>query len=333
MIDLDHELRAHAAGLGPPPAQRARILDRVQRRSSPSSPLRAFAVASGLAMATAAAAVVAVVVVDRLPPATRAIGPTASWESLTGDIAVYPTGSGTWEDGHLVWNDGGVRVSVTPDRGVDLRILTPEAVVEVVGTVFTVVRDAYGTTVDVERGMVAVSCVGAAEERLGAGGHRLCFRNAEAGLGEVLRLQSRGVPPAAWLAETERALAHPWGTEVARTELIGLQVTGLLALDRVDEAAAVGRTLVRRSEAPAGVLASLSRALLDRDGCPAATPFLDALADRGDGEAAVWLASCLVDPAEQRRVLEHGLVDPRPEVRAAIEARLGTPDEGGPRRE
>ena len=65
----------------------------------------------------------------------------------------------------------------------------------------------------------------------------------------------------------------------------------------------------------------MARGFLERGDCDGARPFLAHLSAGGDGVASVWLADCTTDPAERRRVLEEGAADPRPEVRAAIEAR------------
>ena len=59
----------------------------------------------------------------------------------------------------IAWSHGRLRASVTPQQGIDLRVTTQEAEVRVVGTVFTVHRDALGTRVTVERGKVEVRCV------------------------------------------------------------------------------------------------------------------------------------------------------------------------------
>jgi hypothetical protein len=137
-----------------------------------------------------------------------------------------------------------------------------------------------------------------------------------------MRLQSEGAPPSDWLAEVDRALAHPWGTEQARLELKGYRVEGLLSQGEVDEAARVARTLLQRAGAPTGPLSSVARALLERDGCEAATPFLARLCEQRDGVAAAWLADCTEDPVRRAQILRQGLADPRPEVREALQARL-----------
>jgi hypothetical protein len=103
------------------------------------------------------------------PELERQLGPTASWEALTDEVSVYSAGSGRWRDGTLLWSEGELRVSVTPDQGAHLRILTPEAVIEVQGTVFRVSRDAFGTQVATERGQVSVTCVGGPRSAWGTG--------------------------------------------------------------------------------------------------------------------------------------------------------------------
>jgi hypothetical protein len=320
MIDRDLEdLRAFADAAGPSPAAR----ERIRRRVAGAAPARRRWPVVPIGVAAIAAAAVAWIVASGDGDGARDIGPTGRWERLTRDVAVYAAGHGRW-DGALRWDDGEVRVSVAPDRGVHLRIVTPEAVVEVVGTVFTVARDEIGTAVSVSKGRVSVTCTAEAAALLDPGGSRTCYRSADAGLGHVLQLEADGAAADRWLPEVSRALAHPEGTAPARLALEAMAIDGLLLSDRLDEAAAAATALVARGEAalepdPVGAVAA---ALLDRDGCAPARPLLEALVAAGDGVAAVRLADCTPDPSAKRRVLEVALADPRPDVRAAAAARL-----------
>lgn len=317
--ELRRDLRAFAASAGPSSEQREKIRARLARARPREG--RRWQVAIGLGGLAAAAAVAAALIHNG--SAERAIEPKGQWEQLADDIAIYSMGRGIWSNGFVRWNEGELRLSVVPDQGVELRILTPEAVIEVVGTVFTVERDEFGTSVQVARGRVSVACTSEAERLLGPGEHSVCFRSIEAGLGHVLKLEAEGKSPEVWLGEIERALEHPYGTEEARSALRAMQIDALLSTGQLDDAAALTQAWLSSPTADLAAVSAVARALLARDGCGPAVPFLEHLSARGDGIAAVWLADCVDDPREQRRILEAARGDIRPEVQQAIDARIG----------
>ncbi len=129
----------------------------------------------GLALATAAALFVLRPEVD-LP--AQPLG-SHSTVQLTPEVLLELDGSGRSQGRRMAprirWEEGSLHASVTPERGVDLVIQTPEARVAVVGTIFDVHRDALGTRVTVERGAVQVSCVSGGEHLLEQGDQRTCW--------------------------------------------------------------------------------------------------------------------------------------------------------------
>ena len=340
MSRLERDLTEYAASLSPSEAERQRILSRLSQRPQPSEAPgwprpRAWAIAAAVLAAGAA------LWLWTSASAERALGPSDRWESLTAEIAVQPMGRGSWDGRNVRWEEGTVRVSVTPDQGVRLRILTAEAVIEVVGTIFSVTRDEHGTRVAVERGKVSTACLGEAAALSGAGERHSCFRSADAGLGLAMAMEAQGAPVEAWLPEAQRALVHPEGSEAARTALRAMAVDGLLSRGALQEAVEAARPWLSLPEGSPGegssaseAVGALARALLDDPSsgssrCAQARPWLSWLARRGDGVAALWLADCAEDPVERTRALQQALEDDRPEVQRAARARLEQPGTGG----
>lgn len=142
--------------------------------------------------------------------------PVALWSPDTprvtpaGDgIELSWQGTGELGDHHLAWEAGEVSVEVPPDRGLTFTVETREATVRVVGTGFSVRRDALGTTVDVRHGRVAVRCGEEspdAERLLGVGEHHTCAPISASGL--LARARAlRGSTPAEARVAVERGLA------------------------------------------------------------------------------------------------------------------------------
>lgn len=321
MTDVRRDLRRFSDAVGPTVAERERGLDRMKRtrRRRRIGPmvvgLGVFAAGLAAAMALVTSA-----------PSARPIGPSPTWTPLTGDWVAHSTGHGTLGDGFVAWEDGALRASAP--RDLHLRILTPEAVIEVEGSGFGVSRDEIGTEVTLERGRLTIWCTGETELDLPVFGRHTCFRNADAGLGYVLRQRAAGEAPADWLREVDRSLALRSGTPAASTELRGFRVEALLALGRFDEARETALALLVDPGSARGPVASVARRLVEQGDCAGARPFLVHLSEQGDGVASVWLADCTADPAERLRVLREGLADPRPEVRAAIDLRIGDQPRG-----
>jgi hypothetical protein len=152
----------------PAPGVVARVTRRL-RQAPTASPWRWSVVA--LAAAVALAAVV------------------AAWPSAprVADVRMAFDGVGHVERSGaaplVVWESGTAHLDVTPQRGLALSVRTPEAVIQVVGTVFDVHRQAHSTRVTVERGAVDVECVGNAHVLVPAGESVTCLPGTLDGVG------------------------------------------------------------------------------------------------------------------------------------------------------
>jgi ferric-dicitrate binding protein FerR (iron transport regulator) len=228
-------------------------------------------------LALAAAALLAIGAVRTLRPAPEAppmpldaeLASPDGWTELaaSGDVALRFAGhghlSGTAAAPRIAWSAGTLGVEVTPDHGIDLRVETREGVVRVVGTGFTVGRDALGTTVAVSHGRVEVDCIGADAVFLLAGETATCGPTSAAGrLAKARALRDRGAADADVLAAVDDGLALDPPAPVA-SELRFLALEVLASAGRVDEARAMGARVVEggdssRSADVAAILASLS---------------------------------------------------------------------------
>lgn len=162
-------------------------------------------------------------------------------EALTDEVRAEYTGSGraqgTTAAPRLHWEVGTLALDVVPHRGIDLTVETDEATVSVVGTAFTVTRDALGTAVGVDRGEVAVRCIGEALVSLKAGNDILCTPKRATGmLTRAQRLLDLGAPPVEVLDAAEQGLRLASDGDPAVGELLALRIQILLELGRDDDA-------------------------------------------------------------------------------------------------
>jgi len=209
----------------------------------------------------------------------------------------------------FVLREGRVDVEVVPERGVDLTVSTDEATVRVVGTVFSVSREAWATEVEVARGEVAVTCVGASERRLRAGQRHRCLPDDLPTL--LLRashLAQDRAPLAVRLETLDRAAPFvPSDSDPAAGELLAHRVRALQDAGRLDDALATAeRYLEAGHEARrVALLGFVARRRYDAAGCAAQTLLERAVAEGGPGPEALLLASCLVatDPERARELL------------------------------
>ncbi len=168
------------------------------------------------------------------------------------DLSLVGTGhlGGTTASPRLTWTQGQLDVSVDPGAKLDLEVETPEAVVRVIGTVFSVLRDATGTQVTVTRGTVEVVCVGSAPTRITGGEQHACWPTGLAGLLQRLQaLETRGAAGADVLATVDRLLTIDPPAAV-EGELLATRVRTLLTLDRPDDAAHTARRYLDRGHTP-----------------------------------------------------------------------------------
>lgn len=292
----------------------------------------------------AVAAVAAVLVIlqepaEDLPPPEPvvALDQARTLEPVPG-ITVEARGRGAVGATEAHWTEGVLQVEVDPARDLNFTVNTDEARVRVVGTVFSVGRDALGTTVDVDRGRVEVTCRGEDRVHLEARQSHLCPRSAAAALGWALRQRQEGSPSSDVLRAVRRGLEQPGGDPAVREELEVLRIQVLAHLGRSERALEQAESWLARGSA--GDRASEVRQIAAREalavgGCERAREHLEALVDSGAGVPLVLLADCVAaeDPERARRLLEQALDRAPPEQHEALRARidrLGSPGEEGP---
>jgi ferric-dicitrate binding protein FerR (iron transport regulator) len=180
------------------------------------------------------------------PSAPRALdqaltSSTPAQLTLTDDVTLSFTGTGHAAGPpsapHIQWDVGTLDVDVTPHRGIDLVVDTLEGRVHVLGTAFTVRRDALGTAVVVLRGTVEVACGVEALVRVDAGGVRTCLPTRAAGwLGRARALRDAGAPADAVLDAIDRGRALGDDGDDALGELAALRLDVLVVAGRYTEA-------------------------------------------------------------------------------------------------
>ncbi len=131
--------------------------------------------------------------------------------SVGESVVLIPSGAGTVEGSTLspriAWEQGRIDVEVEPGKNIDLAVLTRDAEVRVKGTVFTVERDALGTTVRVSRGVVGVRCADGPEADVTLDQEQLCLPKTAGGLlGRARALQGAGADPSTVLESVELGL-------------------------------------------------------------------------------------------------------------------------------
>jgi len=223
---------------------RLQALSRARSRKRP--------VAVGIA---AAAAVAAVVVVFALAgPALlhrrlEAEVPTALPLVRGVDLVITGRGlaQGTEATPRIRWETGRIELDIDPAAHRDVTVETSEAMVHVVGTAFTLVRDAFGTTVEVTRGRVDVACRDGSGASLEATHTITCWPVRPAGL--LGRAQALRSDPARSLEALDRALPWTSAGNPIRGEILALRAEDLLTLGRAEEArAAAGAYLAEGYE-------------------------------------------------------------------------------------
>jgi len=221
-----------------------RVLAEVTARRS--RPAARAAVPAGL-LALAAAILLAVATWPGAGPERRfALDPGAS--TLREGVSVEVDGEGTarvhGERVAVAWAVGTLAVEVEPGRSLDVRVETDEAKARVVGTGFTVARDALGTQVVVRHGRVAVGCVGTDEAGgigevvLEAGSERRCVPTTAAGLlGRAQALERAGAAAAEVRAAADAGVALATIANV-RGELLAVRLRSFLTESDADDALA-----------------------------------------------------------------------------------------------
>jgi ferric-dicitrate binding protein FerR (iron transport regulator) len=301
------------------PGAEARVRVRLAATSEPAlRPARTWLwVGAGLGTAAATAAGLLLALPDPMAAPVRAtLTPGASVQSLapSPEVTLAFQGSGlldgTRQAPHLQWESGTVHVEVEPGRGIQLSVATREAQVHVVGTAFSVTRDALGTQVEVEHGQVSVTCLEGPATLLGAEQSTTCLPTSAAGmLTRARTLLDQGAAPDLVLATADLALERfpDQGALRGELELVRLQALTDLgrdadALHQAQSYLAEGSAL-RRIE----VLQLAARLAWSQGGCDAAMPHLAELTTLDPSiPLLVRLADCQApqDPESARTRLQ-----------------------------
>ena len=150
---------------------------------------------------------------------------------------------GTLQHPRIHWESGAVNVDVNPEHHLDLRVLTRDAEVRVVGTVFSVNKDLLGTSVSVTRGVVAVDCTDGESVSLTAGEQHTCLPTTAGGLlARARSLQGAGEPAASVLHTVEAGLAMAKPGSAVAMELRVLHMQQLAASSQPESVLAEART-------------------------------------------------------------------------------------------
>jgi hypothetical protein len=326
------DLRHLAESLRPPQEVRDRAVAVAVDRARRSPRAAPWLVAGGLV--AIAAVVVAVVLVGPQRVDRELVAEVeAKAEALSGEMEVEYLGrgaaSGLAEDVDIRWDEGTLRAEVRPGRGNRLRVSTPEAEVRVVGTVFEVTRDAVGTSVEVARGEVAVTCAHEEEVRLGAGAARTCYRGPTAALGFLRSPAAATLTHPELIATIDRALALPGGALAAHNELLLLRLTAHYEAGSTEEALVAAEAYLEggSSHRRLEVLGLASHLAQEHGGCARSRPWLEAWHAEGGQlpvPALVHLADCLAsDQVRARALLEEALAaQPDGPDAEAVRARL-----------
>lgn len=247
------ELKAHPR---PSRGAAARVEARLHARSQPPPAPWGWSAGMAVVMTTAALLLLSIggpprpaedpwadepAVVEAVAPGLDAhLNPATPELQATEHVALHVEGegqlSGVPEAPRISWSRGALDVDLEPDQGVDLRVVTAEADVSVLGTRFTVERDAgLGTRVSVRAGRVRVVCRGAEPTEIGDGVEVLCPARA-ALLGDARRM-SRAGDHAGAIDAASRGLRMADGDAVA-AELLYVRLESRIAAGATDPARA-----------------------------------------------------------------------------------------------
>ena len=228
---------------GVAPGAEARVRARLAARQ-PVRSRRAWAY-GGLALAAAAAGLTVVVATPDpgLQPVQAQLQSTQQRVELAPSphVALAFQGAGeldgTRQSPRIAWESGTVHVDVTPDQGIQLVVATAEAEVQVVGTAFDVTRDALGTRVEVDHGMVRVTCHDGVATMLSALEQATCLpATAHGMLARVRALQSQGASPELLLTTATVAVERHPEPSLVHYELQLVRIEALTQLGRELEA-------------------------------------------------------------------------------------------------
>jgi hypothetical protein len=279
---------------------------------------------SKLAWALPVAALAAAVALVAIPQAQTvrsavALGDMAthSWsDQVNFEVEGRGTVSGTDRNVEVQWELGTLYTEVEPNSGTTLSIITEESVVKVIGTKFSVHRDALGATTSVDHGRVLVACADGWSGEIGADDppHTCLPIRPGALLRRADALSENGESPRKILTTLDRGIALSQPGSVWSGELLARRMATHAELGLVSDALADADAYLHTAQP---IRASQIRrdaawlALRELD-CEAALPYLRALEATGNDLDRVLLAECLVtsDPDTARSLATSALKGP-----------------------
>lgn len=329
---VEGALKALSERLEPTPSEVADMQRRVRLAAAQPTRPRWLWAGAGLALAGATALLLTL---GTGGPTTVELASLDGWveRTVAGGVDVRLRGdTAITTEGRVVSLDlraGEVQLEVPHGEGYDVQVRTPEALVRVVGTAFSVHHGPVGTAVEVSRGVVAVTCGSGAEQRVEGGSDTVCLRSAAAGLAHARALESEGAEPAQVLHAVDLAFALQPDAVPLRQELAVVRVEALVRSGSETEALeAAEEALTRDPEGPrtADLHRLAGQLALPAGGCARAVAHLEALVavPGSDPMPAVLLAGCLPDEPERARELLTGALElaTSPEQRADIQVRI-----------
>lgn len=231
------------------------------------------------------------------PLAMQLDGPAAK-ATLSEHVRVDYSGeaqvSGTTQAPIIQLSSGRVEVDVDHGKGIDLRVRTAEAEVKVLGTIFSVERGPLGSTVDVKRGKVGVSCADGSKQVLEVGQSHTCAPTDPAGLlGRARALQAQGASGDAVLAATDAGLAQANGDPGTRGELLYVRLEALTAAQNFPLALEAAKAYLDSGETArrADTLEAAARLALLQESCAASQGYLNELEAMGQASRTTELRS------------------------------------------
>ncbi len=283
-----------------------------------------------LAAAGAALLLIGLGLLLREDPPVQGTVASGTTEPLPGlQLAAAGVGQlgGTESAPRVDWTSGTLRVEVEPSAGLDVEVVTSEARVRVVGTVFRVERNGLGTQVGVTRGRVDVHCTDGTGHELGGGEDAICLPVTASGLlARARALQGLGEHSGA--VEAARQGASKASEGPIATELQLVEAQALAGAGRRDEASLAVEQLLMGGAAhrKADALRLAIRLAGSEAPCSAIEPRLQTLSELGATAAELGrLADCVAprDTIRARALLLRAL-DSKPdgEEKAALRRRL-----------
>jgi hypothetical protein len=300
-MDHEHPLKTFARETTFHEEERARY-DRLirQARAPKPSPWAIPWPAMSLGLAGAAIAAFFALRTPEPTPVSLAMSAGAESTALTATLGEHVSveysgvgaASGTSQAPRIQWESGVATFSVTPGEGIDLRVVTPEAEVRVLGTIFDVERTALGTEVRVKRGKVGVTCQDGDAVEINKGESHTCLPTTAAGqLGRARALQAASAPSDVTLQATAAGLAASDLSPATRAELHAMRLEIFTSMASWPQALAEAREYLATKQEARRPWALQRAAQLSAlvEGCSAAQSYLAELEAAGAAESVADL--------------------------------------------